>query len=116
MTTCGGAETLVGPGVGTPLPVGTGGGPGYVGGSYGGPSSGPVIGTLPASPALLLACIHRDTLGRMHIEKHSEEKVTAEDTGQPCTRMPHVFHHLTAWSKQEAEVSGEALRPRPERD
>jgi len=39
------AETLVGPGVGTPLPVGTGGGPGYVGGSYGGPSAGPVYGT-----------------------------------------------------------------------
>ena len=38
------AETLVGPGVGTPLPVGTGGGPGYAGGSYGGPSTGPVYG------------------------------------------------------------------------
>ena len=101
MTTSPGAETLVGPGVGTPLPVGTGGGPGYLGGSYGGPSSGPVIGMLPASPALLLKGIHRTKLSRMHIEKHSEEKLTAEETGQPCTKLPHVFHHLTAWSKRQ---------------
>lgn len=40
----------MGPGVGTPLPVGTGGGPGYAGGSYGGPSSGPVYGAILDSP------------------------------------------------------------------
>ena len=45
------AETLVGPGVGTPLPVGTGGGPGYTGGSYGGPSTGPAYGAPPGFPS-----------------------------------------------------------------
>ena len=54
------AETLVGPGVGTPLPVGTGGGPGYAGGSYGGPSTGPVYGAL--WNALTLLALHQSFL------------------------------------------------------